>query len=133
MKTNLKNNTLKYVLLMLFYVFPAVSSAQLGGVKGLLTQFKSILNLLIPIIFGLSLVYFFWGTSQFILNAGDAKTREEGKQKMIWGVIALFVMVSIYGILAFVGSLVGIPVNVGGGQPVPEWIGDPVLPTNPHA
>lgn len=115
LKINLKNNVLKYISLITLYTFPAITFAQLNGLRGLLTQFRSLLNLIIPVIFGLALVYFLWGTSQFILNAGDAKTREEGKQKMIWGIVALFVMVSIYGILSAIGTLVGIPVETSGG------------------
>jgi hypothetical protein len=121
MKINIKNKTFKYLSIITLYAFPALTFAQFTGLRGLLVQFAGLLNLVIPVIFGLALVYFFWGTSQFILNAGDAKARDEGKQKMIWGIIALFVMVSIYGILSLVGSLVGIPVQTG---PTLEGVGD---------
>ena len=47
----------------------------------------------------LALLFFFWGLAQFILKSGDAASHEEGKNKMVWGVIALFVMVSIWGIV----------------------------------
>ncbi len=90
-------------------LIPSVSFAQLDGVRGLLLSFQSLLGLLIPLIFGLSIIYFFWGVAQFILHAGEEKARKEGQTKMLWGVIALFVMVSIYGILHFIGWTVGIP------------------------
>lgn len=38
-----------------------------------------------------------WGVAQYIKGAGDAK--QEGRQIMIWGVIALFVMTSVYGLV----------------------------------
>jgi len=96
------------------FLFPAVSFAALNGVKDLLTQFQGILKLVVPIIFGLAMIYFFWGIAQFILHdAGDSKTRDEGKKKILWGIIAIFVMFSIWGILNWVGGLIGIPVGNG--------------------
>lgn len=114
MKKYIKKNKLKYTLVFSSSLFPAVSFAASDGIKGLLQSFFGILNLTIPVIFGLSVVYFFWGTAQFVLNSGEEKTRAEGKNKMIWGVVALFVFVSIYGILAAIGSAVGIPTNTNG-------------------
>ena len=58
----------------------------------------------------LALLVFFWGLARFIFkigSGGDAKAVAEGKQLMIWGVIAIFVMVSIWGILRFFSQDVG--------------------------
>ena len=75
-------------------------------IYGLIQDFYLILLLLPRLLFGLSVVYFFWGTGQFILNAGDEKNRADGKNKMIWGIVALTVFVSIYGILNLLGVLI---------------------------
>ena len=105
----MKNKTIKYIVLTTSFT-PTLTFAALGGVKGLLVSFMEVLQILVPIIFGLSMVYFFWGVAQFILkDAGNDKTREEGKKKMIWGIVALFVFISIYGILNFIGSTLQIP------------------------
>lgn len=95
-------------------LFPTVSFAALDGVRGLLMGAQGVLNLLVPVMFGIAVIYFFWGMGQFVLHdAGNDKTRADGKQKMLWGLIALFVMVALYGILKFVGNAIGIPVNTG--------------------
>lgn len=109
----MKNYMNKYVLSIALYTAPVLSFAALDGVKGLLRDIKGILDLTVPVVFALALVYFFWGVAQFILNdAGNDKSREEGKQKMIWGVVALFVMFSIMGILSVISGLTGIPTTV---------------------
>lgn len=95
-------------------ITPIISFAALDGVKGLIKDFKDIINLTIPVVFGLALIFFFWGLAQFILHSDDEKAREDGKQRMLWGIIAIFVIVSIYGILGFIGDSVGIKVNIGG-------------------
>lgn len=82
--------------------------AYLDGLKTLLGDIKYIMNLVYPLIISLAFIYFFWGMGQFILKSGDSKLRDEGKQKMIWGVIALFAILAINGILSGVGNLIGV-------------------------
>ena len=66
------------------------------------------ISLLIPITAGLALVFFFWGLAKFILHAGSEEGRKEGVQVMKWGIVALFVIVSIWGIVLFLRSEFGI-------------------------
>ena len=106
MNNNMKKNIIYAGIL---FILPVLAlAAPLEGVKGLLISFGGFIDILIRLVFGLSLVYFFWGVSQFILKAGEPKLREEGKNKMIWGIVALFVIVSIYGILNFIGQALDI-------------------------
>lgn len=56
-----------------------------------------IINPAIAVIIGLAAVYFFWGVAKYILHSDDTKMREEGRNMMIYGIIAIFVMVSIWG------------------------------------
>ncbi len=69
------------------------------------TYILDLINLVIPLIASLSLLVFFWGLAKFIMNvSGDAKAVQEGKNLMIWGTIAIFVMVSVWGILRFLSN-----------------------------
>lgn len=59
----------------------------------------------IPLIFTLALASFAWGVVNFvILGAGEEAKREQGRQFMIWGVIALAVMISVWGLVKIVGT-----------------------------
>jgi hypothetical protein len=101
-----------YIGLSAVVLFPAVSFAALGGLRTLLGDIKGIIDLVFPILYGLGFVYFFWGIGQFILNdSGNEKTRDEGKNKILWGVIALFIMFSIRGILSFISSATDVQIN----------------------
>lgn len=105
----MKKNTTKFILLFLILLVPAVSFAALEGVVDLVKGFGNVLASIIPVLVGLAVIYFFWGIGQFILHdAGNDKAREEGKKKILWGIIAIFVMVSLWGITAWIGSAVGI-------------------------
>lgn len=73
----------------------------LGAVSG-------IINIATPIIVGLALLYFFWGLAQFIAKSGSSESHEEGRNKMIWGLIALFVIITVWGIVFFIAEELGI-------------------------
>ncbi len=105
------------IAFVLSIITPVVSFAALQGLTDLLTSATKLINLTIPIVFGIALIFFFWGMAQFILHADDKDAREEGKQRMLWGIVALFVIVSIYGILTFIGNTTGIKPSVGSGNP----------------
>ena len=60
---------------------------------------------IIPFIFAIAVVMFIWGAVKFfIINAGEEAKREQGKQFMIWGIIALAVMVSVWGLVRIVAE-----------------------------
>ena len=55
-----------------------------------------LVNMSFTIVAGLALLAFFWGLARFIFHVGgDEKAVDEGKRIMKWGLLALFVMVSV--------------------------------------
>lgn len=56
---------------------------------------------LVSLLFVLATVVFLWGVIEFISasGSGDDKKIEAGKKHIIWGIIALFAMVSVFGIV----------------------------------
>jgi hypothetical protein len=91
---------------------PALAFAQtapnLTNLDAIVAFFSRTVRALIPIIFGLAIVYFFWGLIQYIRSAGDPKAAANGKSIMIYGVIAIAVMISIYGLVAWLQNLLGV-------------------------
>jgi len=67
-----------------------------------------IINPLIGLLFALALAYFLWGAAQFILNAGSEEGRKKGKDALLRGLIGIFIMASVFGILNVVTSTFGI-------------------------
>jgi hypothetical protein len=82
--------------------------------KDLLCYITGIINdSIIPLIFAVATVMFVWGVVQFfIINANEEKKREQGRQFMIWGIIALAVMLSVWGLVGIVGSTFGVGSSV---------------------
>jgi hypothetical protein len=88
--------------------------------RELVKIFLDIINPLLVIIVALSLLVFFKGLVGFIAKSGDAKSHEDGKSLMIWGLIGLFVMISVWGILRMIYA------DFGFSRP----FGIPLLPMN---
>jgi len=80
-------------------------SPDLGWFKTVLWVLAGIVDLLIPILISLSFVVFVWGLVLFIGRSGSQQAVEEGKRKMIWGVLVLFVIVSVWGIIALLKTM----------------------------
>lgn len=67
-----------------------------------------ILNPLILLMFSLALVYFAYGVLKFLsLEAGD-KARDEARKAIMWGIVGMVVMFSVYGLIRFVLDTFGI-------------------------
>ena len=64
----------------------------------------SLIYILIPILFGLAFVVFFWGLSKFILNSGNKDEIKKGKDYIMWGILALFILISFRGIISFLAG-----------------------------
>mgnify|MGYP003419895369 CR=1 FL=1 len=91
-------------------VLPSLALAQsLGNVTSLVTNLKSLVNSILPLLLAVAVMYFFWGLVTFIRSAGDSKKADEGKGIMIWGIVALFVMVSLWGILGWLTTTANLP------------------------
>ncbi|MBN2094018.1 MAG: hypothetical protein JW740_01455 [Candidatus Zambryskibacteria bacterium] len=88
-------------------VFPLVSFAALGNIEDLTVSIGNIINLIIPILFALALLAFFWGLVKYIFSSSD-EDKSKAKKTMIWGIIALFIMASVWGLVNFIQSAVGV-------------------------
>ena len=68
---------------------------------------------IIPLIFALAVVMFTWGAVKFfIINSDEEAKRAQGKQFMIWGIIALTVMISVWGVVAMLGATFNVGTDV---------------------
>lgn len=76
---------------------PALASA--ASLFDTLAVANTFLNALIGLFVTLAIVVFFWGLVKYIWGVGGSEDKSEGLQIMMYGVIAIFVMVSIWGII----------------------------------
>lgn len=70
---------------------------------------KSVFKPLVTLIIAYALLLFVWGVYRYIAHAGDQKAASEGAKLMSYGVIILFVMVSVWALVSLVMDTLGIP------------------------
>ncbi|MEK7194351.1 MAG: hypothetical protein AAB660_01515 [Patescibacteria group bacterium] len=99
----------KNILPVGLLLFPLVTFAQLTKTGELIIAVGSLTRQAIVVVAGLALLVFMWGLVKFIFKiGGDEKAIEEGKNLMKWGLVALFVMVAVWGIIGFFQKELGI-------------------------
>lgn len=67
-----------------------------------------IIRPLILLVFAAGFFLFMWGLVVFLWNSREGEIASEGKQHMLWGVVGMFVMISVAGIIGIITSTFGI-------------------------
>jgi hypothetical protein len=80
--------------------------------QSLIGSVQELIEMVIPLVIALGLLFFIWGLVQFILASGNEEAKDEGKRRMVWGIIALFVIVSVWGLVGLLNQLTGIEQGV---------------------
>lgn len=100
--------------LLLPFLLPVFALAQGGGPSatfgtiGTTIQnfIQFINNILVPLVFALAFLFFIWGLFKYFIYSTE-EGKEQGKDLMLWGIIAFVVMVSVWGIVNVVASGLG--------------------------
>ncbi|MCX6712244.1 MAG: hypothetical protein NT041_00955 [Candidatus Vogelbacteria bacterium] len=65
-----------------------------------------IVDPVILLLFGLALIIFLYGLVTFLWQGDTAKNSTEGRDKIIWGLVGMAIMVSVYGFLQVITSTI---------------------------
>jgi hypothetical protein len=102
----------KLVYASIMFLFPFVTFAQGLNFEGLtapINGLSNVMNKIIPLIIGAAVIVFLWGVLKYVLSGSeDPGKREEARGFMIWGIAALFVMVSVWGLVRILQTTTGI-------------------------
>lgn len=91
---------MKKILGLLLVVAPSLTYAATTGIAGIITTVTTIISSVIPLMMGVALVYLLWNIVGYIeVGAKDAAAREVQRNNVIWAVVLLFVMVSVWGLV----------------------------------
>lgn len=96
------------ILLVVTVFLPVLVNAQKTSAYptliGLIREFMLILNALVPIIIGFAILAFLWGVFKYVFAKGQVD-ESAAKGVMVYGIIALFVMVSVWGLVRMIASV----------------------------
>jgi len=102
-KKSIVISIISFVLPSFIFAATVYSYSPATGVGGFLPLVSSWLTLAFPIVVSLAVVWFSYNIFQYMIVDTEAE-KTVAKNQMVWGLIAIFVMVSIWG---FIGVLRG--------------------------
>ena len=77
------------------------------GLSYVLCRIIGLLNYAIPVLIALGVVYFIWGVVMYMIaNGEEAKTK--GRDSIIYGLIGLAVIVSLWGLVYIIVNTFGL-------------------------
>ncbi|MBU1246638.1 MAG: hypothetical protein ABIJ80_00705 [Patescibacteria group bacterium] len=86
------------VIIMGFALFPLPAFA-FDDIKSLVSHIiGKILQPIIPFLIALTVGYFLWGITKYVLQTDNPEERIKGRAMMLYGIIALAVMISFWGL-----------------------------------
>ena len=94
------------IIFPVFYGF--ASRHDTTKVAQIFTNVSTLATTLIAVTFTLAAAMFGWGIAKLIFAAGDPQKITEAKGTIWWGVIGIFVIATIGGIVFFIGQYLGI-------------------------
>jgi len=105
----------------IFVLVPLISFAETGDPSSMCQNIQmktlggiinwascTLIKLVVPLLFALATVGFIWGIIQYFINPDNEEARKKGKSYMIWGIIALFVMLCMWGLVGVLTKTFGI-------------------------
>jgi predicted membrane channel-forming protein YqfA (hemolysin III family) len=75
-------------------------SSLIGSAKGLLDQ-------IVVFLIALAVVWFIWNVISYAMSSDEDK-KKAAKSQMIWGIIAIAVIVSVWGLVAILQGIFGV-------------------------
>lgn len=88
---------------------PVLAAA--AGILDTINVVNRVLRAIVPMLITVALIVFIWGLIKYLMKIGDEKERQAGVQLMLWGVIAIFVMSSVWGIVRLLQNTFSVQQN----------------------
>lgn len=92
----------KFAITAAAYFLPLAVFAQNtanDNLVDLFNQINTVINAIIPFLVGLAVLIIIWGVFNYIAGAGDEEKRAQAKQYIVWGVVGVFIMLSVWGLV----------------------------------
>lgn len=85
-----------------------VTTPPITSLSTLLARIQQVINVIIPFLIGLAVFIIIYGIFGFISSAGDEEARAGAKGFIIWGIIGVFLMLSVWGLIGVLVNTFGI-------------------------
>ncbi len=102
----------KFLYALPMFALPFVTSAaalELSGITTAISSVITVMNKVVPLLIGLAVLVFLWGVLKYVIaGSDDAGKRTEARGFMIWGIVSIFIMVSVWGLVGILQTSFGV-------------------------
>jgi mannose/fructose/N-acetylgalactosamine-specific phosphotransferase system component IID len=77
------------------------------GLSKMLCNIQGLFNAVIPLLIALGVVYFVWGVVRYMIGDSE-EAKKKGKDGIIFGIIGLAVIISLWGLVTIVLNTFGL-------------------------
>jgi len=96
-----------------------VEPANINDLSMVAFLMRAILSAVVPLLIITGVMLFLWGISRYIIAKDDA-TKENARNTIVYGIITLFVMVSVWGLVNVIANTFSINIYDGGSLELDE-------------
>lgn len=91
--------SLKLGSLLFLVALPIIAHAAPQNFRAFVEIILNLINsTVVPLILALALLVFLWGVFRYFI-ADSSKAKEEGRNLLVWGLLAFVVMLTVWGIV----------------------------------
>lgn len=87
--------------------------------QSLINVIGDILLRVVPVLIGIAVILFLIGVIRYITAGEEPEKRTAGRNMMIYGIIGLFVMISVWGLVNILGGTLDLNENLDFPNPIP--------------
>ena len=125
----------KLFVIVALALAPSVALAQtlstLNNINDVSSKFTSILNLLTVLLIALAVVWIIISVVRYLIIQGPEQ-RKEGGMRILWGVVGLFVILSIWGLVSILTNSFSTNGNASQGEINKVQLPPESVPTLPN-
>lgn len=82
-------------------------AGQIDNIESVLCKVNELLSAVVPVLIALAVVYFVWGVVSYMFG-GDEEAKKNGRGRIIYGIIGLAVIVSLWGLVNILTNTFGL-------------------------
>ncbi len=111
MKSYFNKKILFFVVTLFLPLYMASAQSGVGqaivNLQIIFGRVAALVDQLLPLVFSLAILAFFWGIFRYVYSQ-STEDKISGRNVMFWSLVAIFVMASLYGIIAVANVTLGI-------------------------
>jgi hypothetical protein len=88
--------------------FSRCTGGTISTLSGMICKVNELINTVIPLIIALGVLYFVFGVVSYVIGA-DEEAKKKGRDRIIYGIIGLAVIVGVWGLVGILNRTFGVP------------------------